>query len=232
MLRQKQKLTALICGLFAVLGLSAKAGPPMLDTLTDALAKKDAKDSGGGMAGVAVVDMTRLYDASGAALEYDRKTGEFADDAQRRVKTIAGVSQLARDELQEFITLAGKITLTDAEQKRQKILQALSDQRQADYRALQGKTDLTPADTQNLRAFADQEKLFRDQELPNIGDGFRQDAAEKLAQFRAVQLNQIRAVVAQIAKQKRITHVFDSSVLVYCENDLTAAVLLKLTKKK
>ena len=132
----------------------------MPDALTDALTKKDAKDNGGAMAGVAVVDMTRLYDASGAALEYDRKTGELADDAQRRVKVIAGVSQLTREELQEFITLAGKAAPTDAEQKRQKDLQALSDQRQADYRALQGKTDLTAADTQNLRAFAEQEKIF------------------------------------------------------------------------
>ena len=209
----------------------AKAIPPMPDALTDALTKKDAKD-GGGTADIASVDMTRLYTASGAAAEYERKASEVADDAQRRIKTIANASQLAPIELQEFVTLAGKAAPTEAERKRQGELQALSDQRLADYRALQGKTDLTPTDSQNLRAFAEQDKLFRDQLLPNIGEGFRQGAAARMDAFRAGQMNQIRAAIAQIAKQKRITRVFDSSVLVYCETDLTAAVLLKLTKKK
>ena len=219
-----------LCGLLMAGGM-ANAIPPMPDALTDALTKRDAKN-GGAMADIASVDMTRLYAASGAAAEYERKAGEVADDAQRRIKTIVNVSQLTPAELQEFVTLAGRAAPTEAERKRQQELQTLSDQRVVDYRALQGKTDLTPADSQNLRVFADQDKLFRDQLLPNIGEGFRQGAAARLEDFRANQMTQIRATIAQIAKQKRITRVFDSSVLVYCETDLTAAVLVKLTKKK
>ena len=150
----------------------ARAVPPMPDSLTDALTKKDAKDAGGGnMAGVAVVDMTRLYNASGAAAEYERKAGEVSSDAQQRMKAISGVSQLAPADLQEFVTLAGKTAPTEAEQRRQKELLALSEQRTADYRALQSKTDPTPTDNRNLRAFADQDKLFRDQLLPSIAEG-------------------------------------------------------------
>lgn len=207
----------------------AQAAPP--NTLDDAPTKADAKASGASMAGVAVVDMTRLYNASGAAAEYERKIGEVTSDAQQRIKAIEGVSLLVPAELQEYITLAGKAEPTAADQKRLKELQALSEQRSADYRALQGKSDLTPADKANSQSFAEQEKLFRDQLLPNIGESFRQGVAEKMAQFRDGQMTQIRAVIGQIAKQKHITHVFDNSVLVYCENDLTAAVLLKLKKK-
>ncbi len=211
----------------------AQAVPPIPDSLGDAFSKQGAKDGGGGagMANVAVVDMTRLYNASGAALAYDRKVGEVTGDAQQRIKTITGVSQLAPADLQEFITLIGKAAPTEAEQKRMKELQTLADSRSAEYVALQSKTDLTAADSQALRNFGEQEKMFRNQLLPNITDGFRQGVSARMDVFRAEQMEQIRAVVAQIAKQKHITHVFDSAVLIYCENDLTAAVLLKLKKR-
>ena len=225
----KQKNLIFVCVLLAAAGPIAKAAPPT-DAPDDATAKSDIKISGS-MASVAVVDMIRLYNASGAALAYERKAIEIDGDAQQRLKTITRMSQLAPAELQEFVVLAGRDAPTDAEQKRMKELQALSDGRGADYRALQGKADLTPTDKANSQAFAEQEKLFRDQMLPNITEGFRQNAAEKMAQFRDGQMTQIRAIVGQVAKQKRITHVFDNSVLVYCENDLTAAVLLKLKKK-
>ena len=142
LLRRKQEMTALICGLLATVAAFAKAIPPVPDSVTDALTKRDAKDNGGAMAGVAVVDMTRLYNASGAVAEYERKVTEITDDAQRRIKAIAGVSQLTPVELQEFVTLAGRTAPTEAEQRRQKELQAISDQRNADYRVLQGKSGL------------------------------------------------------------------------------------------
>ena len=208
--------------------MARAAQPP--DAPDETSAKSDGKASGS-MASVAVVDMMRLYNASGAAVDYERKAAEADNDAQQRIKAIAGVSLLVPADLQEFITLAGKFPATEAEQKRLKELQALAEQRSLEYRALQGKADLTPAENTGLRGYAEQEKVFRDQLLPNIVEGFRQNVTEKLAQFRAAQLSQIHVVIGQVAKQKRITHVFDSAVLVYCENDLTAAVLLKLKKK-
>ena len=213
-----------------VTGVPANALPPMPSLTVEKESKNGAASNA--MAGIAVVDMNRLYNASGAPKEYDRKFAEVTDDAQRRLKLISDVSQLNPNELQEFVTLAGGVAPTEADQKRLKELQALSDQRVADYRVLQGKTGATPAENSQMRAFSEQDRLFHDQLLPNIRDGFRQYLTNRMEEFRASQMAQIRAVVGQVAKQKGVTHVFDSAVLVYCENDLTAAVLQKLNKKK
>lgn len=106
MLLRRLKILMLAGVLLTACGTMAQAAPP--NTLDDAPTKADAKASGASMAGVAVVDMTRLYNASGAAAEYERKIGEVTSDAQQRIKAIEGVSLLVPAELQEYITLAGK----------------------------------------------------------------------------------------------------------------------------
>ena len=90
---------------------------------------------------------------------------------------------------------------------------------------------MSAADKTRLSSLTEQARLFSSQLLPNIRASLQQSASAQMEVFRAEQMDKIRVIVGQVAKQKGFTHVFDVTVLVYCENDLTVTVLQRLNKR-
>jgi Skp family chaperone for outer membrane proteins len=186
------------------------------------------------MTNVAVVDMTRLYDFSNAALAYEQNAAVIANDAEQRLKTISASLYLEGEEIQEFVNLVGKFTPTPQEEERLKVLQGVSAKRAEEMQTLQGKksTDLTPEDKKRLQRLLDMSRNYTTQVIPNMQAQLRNLASLKAQTFRYQQMTELRNTVGKYAKEKGIQHVFDSTTLIYTPNDITQAVLERINKKK
>ncbi|HZO86961.1 MAG TPA: OmpH family outer membrane protein [Chthonomonadaceae bacterium] len=178
---------------------------------------------------IAVVDMDRLYIASGGREALAQKMMELGQDIQERINAFAATPYLTRQERLEYLDLLSKRTLSDAEQTHLKALKALSDQRTDELQALTVKKDLSPAEKARQQELIDQRHAL-EQALPDVREVARAQQEERVADFRQGQLQRLRAAVAEVARQKGIAHVFDASALVYSANDLTPLVLQRLDK--
>lgn len=183
--------------------------------------------------GVAVVDMDKLYVASGAQDAARQKMIEISQDAEQRVGQIAAVPFLTPAERMELVDLISVFQPTAKQQDRAKELKALSDQRADEIQKITVKkqADVTPADRARLDELSGQRRAL-EQVLPGIQAGAHMEENEKLEAFRREQVAQIRAVVGQVAKERGITNVFDVNALVYSTTDLSSVVLQRLAKHK
>lgn len=181
---------------------------------------------------IAVVDMDRIYAASDAPEQLGQKAMQYQQEAVTNVDKIRGVPFLTQDELVEYARLLIKDKPVDADQTRMKALKALSDQRAEELRGLQTKkdTELTAADKTRLHDLTEQSRLL-DLAMPGLENTLRTDQNLRIEEFRHEQIVQLRAMVAQVAKSRNISNVFDANSLVYSNNDLTPLVIQRLNKR-
>lgn len=179
---------------------------------------------------IASVDMDRLYAASGGPEQLAQQATELAMEVAQHLKEIRTASMLDQQELQEYGTLIFKTKRTDGDQARIRALKALSDQRSDELKALQTKPDtlLTDADKARMRALQEQGRLV-ESILPFWQEDARAQQSARIEMFRRNQIARIRAIVGKVATERNITHVFDTSALVYSANDITSLVLPKVT---
>lgn len=181
---------------------------------------------------IAMVDIEKVYNASGDTDQLQQKANEIATDAEQRLKNISAVPYLNQAELQEYLTLVNKIAPNEQEQARFKALHDLSDQRQQELNALQVKPDaqLTEMDKARMRQLQEASRLL-EQVLPSLQEQLRQQQLARVDAYRRDQMSKLRGVVAQVARDKGYTQVFEASTLVYSVNDLTSAVIQKVGKR-
>ncbi len=175
------------------------------------------------------VDMEQLYEASGGRAALEQKANELGADMDKRLNAMESAPYLTADERLEYVGLLEKFTPDAAQQARMNALKALSDQRAGELQALTVKQALTPMDKARLDELVGQKRSL-DQALPGVQEVARMQQQERVEEFRREQLKQLRAAVAQVAKQKGITNVFDANALVYSANDLTPLVIQHLGK--
>jgi len=191
--------------------------------------------AGDGVGGdnIGVVDMERLYNSSDLPQVLAQKAAQLGVQAQERIDALADARFLDAKELQEYGELIAKTQPDAPQQNRMKELKALSGRRSAELDALNVKQAdmLTPADKTRMRALVEMSHLI-DKVLPSVQNDFAQDQTERLRAVRRDQIAQLRTVVAQVAKEKGVAHVFDVNALVYSANDLTPLVLKKLKPGK
>lgn len=178
------------------------------------------------------VDIERVYVASGGPEQLAQRATEIATEVAQRFNEVKGVGQLDQNELSEYGTLLFRAVRSEADQARLKALKAISDQRADELNRLQIKPDgmLTPEDKTRMRQLQDQNRQFLAL-LPNWQDDLRAQQGERVEAFRRTQMARLRPVIGKLAVERGIAHVFDSTALVYSANDLTPAVLQRVSKR-
>ncbi len=221
-LRNLAPITLLCLALLLSAGALLGKATPMRETQSGAPLANDP---------IAVVDMDRIYEASDAPQEMERRSLELQSETAQNISSIQAVPYLDQNELVEYVTLLTKDKPTDTEQARVKALKALSDQRAQELQTLQTKkdSDLTAADRNRMNELTGESRIL-ERILPNILESMRSDQAAHLEAFRHDEMVKLRAVVAQVAKERGIAHVFDASALVYSATDLTPQVVARVGK--
>jgi Skp family chaperone for outer membrane proteins len=181
----------------------------------------------------AMVDMDRIYNSSDLPQVMAQRANQLAAQAQDRLEALSDARFLEAKELQEYGDLVAKAQPDPVQKARIKELKALSDTRSAELDKLQVKIadTLTPADKARMHALVEMSHLI-DRVLPGIQSDLAQDQSDRLRALRREQIAQLRTIVATVAKEKGVAHVFDVNAMVYTANDLTPLVLKKLKPGK
>lgn len=178
---------------------------------------------------VAMVDMERLFTSSDAPQKLAEKSAEISAQAEQRMKDVFDGAFLAQQEGQEYIRLLAKAMPTPEEQARLKELRALSETRSRRLQELSGKNPLDDMEKKELNELNGRRRNV-ELVMPRLQEDLQADAASRVEAVRRELYNQIRTVVAQVAKEKGVTQVFSSETLIYSALDLTPQVLPKLKK--
>jgi hypothetical protein len=104
-----------------------------------------------------------------------------------------------------------------------------SDKRAEELKTLQTKVDLTDQERARLTQLT-QARQRVEQMLPDLQADFRAQQTSFLEAYRHKQYANLRVEVGKVAKERGITHVFDTNSLVYSANDLTPLMLQKLKR--
>jgi Skp family chaperone for outer membrane proteins len=214
-----------ICMLFGAAGALAGRHKHQLPQPTERTATAAAN---------AVIDMEAVYNQSGARDSVEQRgMTEVRASANQRLKLMEGAPFLTPQERVELIDLAGIAQPSAAQLERMKALQALSDQRSAELQQLQTKkdADLAASDKARMRELLDEQNAL-EQVTPGIEMAAQNEVQRRIEELRHAQIVRIRAVVAQIAKEKGYTNVYDAATLVYSANDITSQVLQRLEKER
>jgi Skp family chaperone for outer membrane proteins len=208
--------SALVCGL--ILTRRGRADEPQSPTVP--------------LTNVAVIDMGRLYDQAGLGKAFDLNALQVMQEAEQRLKALESADYLQGAEVQEYVTLVGKVAPTDAETKRLQTLNETSQKRAQEFRTLQTKEPnaLTAEEKRKMQMLFNLNRSYRERELPALIEQLRAITNAKTQTFRAEQMAQLRKTVGKFAKEKGIQHVFDSAVLIYTPNDITDKVVEKMKK--
>lgn len=178
---------------------------------------------------IGMVDMERIYNASEAPAEFLKEADQIEGEAQKRIDGMMLVPALTPNELKEYGELIGKNAPDAAQQKRIDDLKKLSDNRVDELSKLQTSNNLGAQEKARMQELI-KDRRVAEQFIQVIQEGFRRQALEREDGVKRTQLAQLRAEVAKVAKEKKISHVFDINALVYSTNDLTQPVIQKLDK--
>jgi Skp family chaperone for outer membrane proteins len=179
-----------------------------------------------------MVDMERIYEASDAPQQYALAQQQIETDAQTRVDAMASVPMLSDPELKEFGELVG-LKNPDARQKvRIDELKEFSDKRAAQLREVQVKPEaqLTAEDRRLMTNAATARRQF-DRMIGMMQQDMRAQISEREDAVKRGLIAKLRVEVNKVAKEKKISHVFDTTVMVSSTNDLTPAVIQRVAKK-
>ena len=181
---------------------------------------------------IASVDMEEIYNSSGASAELEAAARQHSADGEQRIRRILSAPYLEINELQEYGELIGKVKLTPEEEKRATAIHKMSEDRIAEMAALQTKPadQLLPADRTRIAHLQELKRTLDSQIQPGLVADFRAQNEGWIAEFRHKQYVQLRDQVGKVAKERGITHVFDTTALVYSVNDLTSTVIQRIGK--
>ena len=180
----------------------------------------------------AMVDMERIYEASDSPQQFAIAQQQIESDAQARVDAMSSVPMLSDPELKEFGELIG-LKNPDARQKvRIDELKEFSDKRAAQLREVQVKPEaqLTQEDRRLMTNAATARRQF-DRMIGIMQQDMRQQIAEREDAVKRGLIAKLRIEVNKAAKEKKIAHVFDTTVMVSSTTDLTQAVIQRVAKK-
>ncbi len=194
-------------------------------------AHQDNEPKGGG-SNIGMVDMDKIYEVSDAPQQFAQTAAQIETDAQTRADAIAAASQLTDAELREYGDLVGLKNPTAAQKNRIDELKGFSDTRAVHLRDVQTKPDatLTPEDRKLMSSAAQQHRQF-DRMLQIMQGDLRQQIAEREDIVKRNLVAKLRVEVSNVARQKKIDHVFDMTAMVCSTNDITQAVIQKVKHK-
>ncbi len=179
----------------------------------------------------AVVDFRRVQEES----TYVKQRFEQLQAMQNRYAQLMQVMQenihLTDEERQQLYNLLKSENLTDAQRQEIQQLTNTARQRRSELQALRQKPDPTETEKAALQQFSQME--VRSQEALQVMAQQLAQELERAAQNSDEELNKLlREIIAQIAKERKITMVFSAGVVLYAENDLTSEVIKRLDARK
>jgi Skp family chaperone for outer membrane proteins len=152
---------------------------------------------------------------------------QMVNQLQQTFSTQSAYPMLTADQQKQLGNLLLKANKTAADQAQ---IQTLESQSQGDAQALaalQQKKDLTDDDRTKLAQLTEEQQNGA-AALQAVHDDYSQRLSQQSDQVDQQTLDDIRAAVAAVAKQKGLSVVFDASVAIYTANDITQAVINKL----
>jgi hypothetical protein len=179
---------------------------------------------------VARVDMESVFDASDAPDLMEQKATETGKAVLAALNRISNAPYLEQQELIEFTGIVSNEKPTQAQQDRAQALKTLSDKRALELNDLSTKNPLLPADKKRMGEIQ-AESTDTQNLMPNIENNFRMIRQSRLDTYRREQMARLRTVVAKVAKDHGILHVFDATTLVFSANDITPEVIQKVSKR-
>ena len=136
---------------------------------------------------------------------------------------------LPNAQLIELESLYEKTGPSDADKKRIAELEGIVDARKGEVSRLESTATPTDDQKKRYRELTDLQTAGKDN-LTKLVDGFRKRISDREEELTAKTLKTIRAAIADVAKSKSISLVFDSKVAIYSANDITPDVIKQVNK--
>ena len=193
----------------------------------DPVGGKDAPLTAGN---VARVDMESVFDASDAPEMMEQKATETGKVVLEALNRISNTPYLEQQELIEYTGIIAADKPTQAQLDRVQALKTLSDKRAQEFSDLSTKNPLLPADKKRMGELQ-AETTDTQNLMPSIENNFRLIRQSRLDAYRREQMARLRTVVAKVARDHGILHVFDATTLVFSVNDITPEVIQKVSKR-
>ena len=179
---------------------------------------------------VARVDMDSVFDASDAPTLMEQKATETGKATMDALTRITNSPYLEQQEMVEYVSIIAADNPTPQQQARAQELKTLSDKRAQEFSVLSTKNPLSAEDKKRMVALQ-AETTDTQNLMPSIESNFRLIRQSRLDTYRREQMARLRGIVAKVAKDHGILHVFDANTLVFSVNDITADVIQKVSKR-
>jgi len=143
---------------------------------------------------------------------------------------------LTNEERQELVNLLLAETLNDEQRKRVEQLTQTARQRASELQQLRQKSQPSETEKAALERFTQMEAVGREA-LQSLAQQLSQQLEQQLQQSREQVRKAVRETIAQVAKERRLTIVFNATALntdliYYAENDITDEVIKRLNERK
>jgi Skp family chaperone for outer membrane proteins len=179
----------------------------------------------------AIVDFNKCADESKLKAELDIKLSELQKSLNNVFQKMKDANAVFLDstEIKELAALYEKPQPSDADKKRIEALVGKADLKQGAAKRLDQTVNPTAEQKQELQKLA-QAQQDGATVLQSIGDDFRNRLQVRDKELSSQLIVRVKEVVAQVAKEKNITVVFDTTIAVFASLDITADVLKVLQK--
>jgi Skp family chaperone for outer membrane proteins len=177
-------------------------------------------------------DIQKLYSDSEIRKSIEAKMRQYGAEMFQRFDETMKLRYLTRDELTSYSQALNAETPTEADKKKVTDIKALSEKRVNEQNLLSSKKegDLTAADRGRLRELANMLPT-QAQALEELRQIYQQMVNDEETKETRAGINEVRALVAKLAKEQGVSEVFDSAAMVVAPIDLTPAAAQRLKKK-
>jgi len=175
----------------------------------------------------AIVDFQRCANESKLKAELDAKFAARQKGLTAVFEKLKGASAVFL--IKELAGLYEKAQANDTEKKRIETLQQIADQRAGAARRLENTANPTDEQKKELERLA-QSQQDGAAALQAVGNEYQQRVEKQGGDFEEQLSAKVKEAVAEVAKQKSLTLVFDAAVVVYAAADITPDVLKILQK--
>lgn len=179
------------------------------------------------------VDMGKLQNEYKGRRAYEQEINKFQtelDGILRRM--VQGSAAFLIDaEINELVGLYEKPAPNDADKKRIQTLEAKGDQQSVALSQLQNTASPDAAQQSQLQQLTEAQSRGQ-RAIQGLNRRYAERIEDKIKELQLKMFADMQVVVAKVAKQKGLAMVFNGSVAVYTENDITEDVLKTLNAGK
>jgi Skp family chaperone for outer membrane proteins len=177
------------------------------------------------------VDLQKIQDGYAKRDDLDKSIQAVGNDLQTRFTEQQNSAMLSTDDQEKLGAVLAKAAAdrTDADRAAITQLETKSSQDAQELAGLQQKASLTDADKARLTTLTAEQQAGK-QAIQQVHDEYMdliKKQQDKVAgDFTAL----VKSAIAEVAKDRGLSIVFDSTLAIYCANDITDDVLKKLNK--